>query len=151
VFLISWVNPDARLAGKGFEDYLTEGTLAAVDAIERQTGAKQINAVGCCLGGTLLAILMAYMAAHKDTRIASGTFLATTLNFAEPGELGVFIDEKSVRSLEKSMKRRGYLDGSQMASAFNMMRSNDLIWNYVVHNYLLGKPPTAFDMLFWEC
>ncbi|MBL8481560.1 MAG: class I poly(R)-hydroxyalkanoic acid synthase, partial [Rhodocyclaceae bacterium] len=129
VFVISWVNPDARLAEKGFEDYLTQGTLAAVDAICEQTGEKEINAAGYCLGGTLLATTLAYMAAKKDKRIQSGTFFTTMLDFSDPGELGVFIDEKAVEALDKKMNERGYLEGSEMAGTFNMLRANDLIWS----------------------
>ena len=150
VFVISWVNPDERLAEKSFDSYLLEGTMAAVDAIVEQTGAKEINAAGYCLGGTLLATTLAYMAAKKDKRIASGTFFTTMTDFAEPGELSVFIDEGQINSLEKKMFERGYLEGSEMAGTFSMLRANDLIWSFVVNNYLMGKDPFPFDLLFWN-
>ncbi len=154
VFCVSWVNPDAKLAEKSFEDYLLEGALAAVDKVCEQTGEKEINAVGYCLGGTLLGSTLAWMAGKDgkkpDKRIASATFLASMLDFSIPGELGVFIDEQQVASLEKKMEQRGFLEGSEMAGTFNMMRSNDLIWSFVVNNYLMGKDPFPFDLLFWN-
>ena len=150
VFVISWVNPDERLAEKSFDAYLLEGTLAAVDAIVEQTGAKEINAAGYCLGGTLLATTLAYMAGKKDKRLASGTFFTTMTDFADPGELSVFLDEGQVASLEKKMFERGYLEGSEMAGTFNMLRANDLIWSFVVNNYLMGKDPFPFDLLYWN-
>jgi len=150
VFVISWVNPDEHLAEKSFDSYLLEGTLAAVDAIIEQTGVKEINAAGYCLGGTLLATTLAYMAAKKDKRIVSGTFFTTMTDFAEPGELSVFLDEGQVSSLEKKMFERGYLEGSEMAGTFNMLRANDLIWSFVVNNYLMGKDPFPFDLLYWN-
>ncbi len=150
VFVISWVNPDERQAEKTFESYVTEGVLAALDAIEQQTGEKEINAAGYCLGGTLLATTCAYLAAKKQKRIASATFFTTMTDFSEPGELGVFIDEVQVSSLEKKMFERGYLEGSEMAGTFNMMRANDLIWSFVVNNYLMGKDPFPFDLLYWN-
>jgi len=150
VFVISWVNPDETLAEKCFASYVRDGVLAAVDTIVEQTGAKEINAAGYCLGGTLLATTLAYMAAKKDKRIASGTFFTTMTDFSEPGELGVFIDEDQVTSLERKMFERGYLEGSEMAGTFNMMRANDLIWSFVVNNYLMGKDPFPFDLLYWN-
>ncbi|HEX5392099.1 MAG TPA: alpha/beta fold hydrolase, partial [Rhodocyclaceae bacterium] len=150
VFCISWVNPDARLAKKGFEDYLLEGTLAALDAVQKQTGEKEVNVAGYCLGGTLLATTLAYLAAKKDNRIASATFFTSMLDFENPGELGVFIDEDIVTGLEKKMEQRGFLEGTEMAGTFNAMRANDLIWSFVVNNYLMGKEPFPFDLLFWN-
>ena len=150
VFVISWVNPDAKLAHKGFDDYLTGGALAALDAIERATGEREVNAVGYCLGGTLLACALGYLAAKKDDRIASATFLASLIDFSEGGELEVFIDEQQVAALEKRMKKRGYLEGSEMATTFNMLRSNDLIWSFVINNYLMGRDPFPFDLLYWN-
>jgi polyhydroxyalkanoate synthase len=151
VFCISWVNPDAHLAKKSFEDYMLEGPLAALDAIEKQTGEKQVNAAGYCLGGTLLATTLAYLAAKKQAdRIASATFFTTMLDFSSPGELGVFIDEETVAGLEKKMEERGFLEGTEMAGTFNAMRANDLIWSFVVNNYLMGKEPFPFDLLFWN-
>jgi polyhydroxyalkanoate synthase subunit PhaC len=150
VFVISWVNPDEKLAEKNFEDYMHEGYLAALDAIEAATGEKEVNAIGYCLGGTLLASTLAYMAAKGDDRIKTATFFVTMMDFAEAGELGVFIDEEQLRALEEKMNRRGYLEGSEMATTFNMLRANDLIWSFVVNNYLLGNDPFPFDLLYWN-
>jgi polyhydroxyalkanoate synthase len=150
VFIISWINPDAAHARMGFEDYIRQGTLAALDAIGQATGERETDAVGFCLGGTLLATTLAVMAAKGDDRVKSATFFASLVDFADPGELGVFIDEQQVASLEKKMNERGYLEGSEMASTFNMLRANDLIWSFVVNNYLLGKDPFPFDLLYWN-
>jgi polyhydroxyalkanoate synthase len=150
VFMVSWVNPDEKLADKSFEDYMHEGPLAALDAIEKATGERDVNAMGYCLGGTLLASTLAYMAAKDDKRIKSATFLTAMIDFAEAGELSVFIDEAQLASLEEKMESRGYLDGSEMASTFNMLRANDLIWSFVVNNYLLGNEPFPFDLLYWN-
>ena len=150
VFVISWVNPDAALAEKTFEDYLTEGAFTALDAVEKATGEKQINVIGYCIGGTLFAAMLAVMAARGDTRIASATFFATMIDFADPGELAVFIDEDQIAALEVPMAKKGYLEGRDMASSFNMLRANDLIWSFVVNNYLLGKEPFPFDLLYWN-
>jgi poly[(R)-3-hydroxyalkanoate] polymerase subunit PhaC len=150
VFVISWVNPGERLAAKTFEDYMLEGPLAALDAIKRATGQDEVNVIGYCLGGTLLAATLAYMAVKGDERVKSATFLATMVDFAEPGELGVFIDEEQLSSLEEAMRQKGYLEGSAMATTFNMLRANDLIWSFVVNNYLLGKDPFPFDLLYWN-
>ena len=151
VFVISWVNPGSEFAEKGFEDYLLEGPLAALDAIQAITGTTQSNVIGYCLGGTLLAALLAYLEAtdHAD-RVASATFLTSMIDFADPGDLGVFIDDQQVESLEQKMNRDGYLDGADMATTFNMLRSNDLIWSFVVNNYLMGEEPLAFDLLYWN-
>jgi polyhydroxyalkanoate synthase len=150
VFIISWVNPDDRLARKGFEDYMVEGPLAALEAIEKATGQKQANVIGYCLGGTLLAAALAYMAVKKIDRVASATFFTALVDFAEPGELGVFIDEEQLNALEARMEEKGYLEGSAMATTFNMLRANDLIWSFVVNNYLMGKEPFPFDLLYWN-
>ncbi len=150
VFVISWVNPDERLAGKGFDDYMREGPLAALDVIREVTGEDRVHAAGYCVGGTLLAITLAYMAAKKDRRVVSATFFATQVDFTDAGELQVFVDEEQLQALEKRMARRGYLEGRQMANAFNMLRENDLIWPYVVNNYLKGKTPFPFDLLYWN-
>ena len=150
VFLVSWVNPDARLAQKTFEDYMHEGILAAIDAVIRQTGVAKINAVGYCVGGTLLASALAYMAAKGDDRVESATFLAAQGDFSEAGDLLGFIDDTQLKALEEMMAEQGYLDGSRMAAVFNMLRPRDLIWPYVVNNYLLGKKPFPFDLLFWN-
>ena len=150
VFVISWVNPDARLALKSFEDYMREGPLAAIDAIEKATGEKRVHAVGYCVGGTLLAVTLAYMAAKRDKRIVSATFFAAQVDFTHAGDLKVFVDEEQLAALEKRMAERGYLEGRKMATAFNMLRSNDLIWPYVINNYLMGKTPFPFDLLYWN-
>jgi poly[(R)-3-hydroxyalkanoate] polymerase subunit PhaC len=150
VFTVSWVNPDAAHADKTFEDYMHDGILAAVDAVIRQTGQKKINALGCCVGGTLLASTLAYMTAKGDNRIASATFLAAQVDFSEAGDLLVFIDDTQLKALEEMMAEQGYLDGSRMAAVFNMLRPKDLIWPYVVNNYLLGKKPFPFDLLYWN-
>lgn len=150
VFVLSWVNPDERLAEKTFEDYMREGPLAALDAIERSTGEREVTAIGYCLGGTLLAATLARNAAKRDDRIRAATFFTTLVDFREPGELGVFIDEEQLRALEETMAQRGYLDGSEMSTTFNMLRANDLIWSFVVNNYLLGKDPFPFDLLYWN-
>jgi polyhydroxyalkanoate synthase len=150
VFVVSWVNPDARLAEKGFDDYMLEGPLAALDAVEKATGEKEINVIGYCLGGTLLGAALAYLEAKKDRRVKSATFFVSLLDFSQPGELGVFIDEQQVANLEKKMNERGYLEGSEMAGTFNLLRANDLVWSFVVNNYLLGKDPFPFDLLYWN-
>jgi polyhydroxyalkanoate synthase len=150
VFVISWVNPDARHARKNFEDYMREGPLAALDAIKQATGETKVHTAGYCVGGTLLAITLAYMAAKRDNRIASATFFATQVDFTFAGDLQVFVDEEQIKALEKRMADRGYLEGRKMANAFNMLRSNDLIWPYVINNYLKGKSPFPFDLLFWN-
>ncbi|MGE5504880.1 MAG: PHA/PHB synthase family protein [Actinomycetota bacterium] len=150
VFVISWVNPDEELAFKTFEDYMKEGPLAALDAIEKATGEKKVDAIGYCLGGTLLVSTLAWMAAKGDDRVASATLFTTMTDFSEPGELGVFIDEEQLAGLEDRMSLHGYLDGRDMAMTFNMLRANDLIWSFVVNNYLLGKDPFPFDLLYWN-
>jgi len=150
VFVVSWVNPDESLAQMGFDDYMRLGPYAAIDAIEKATGERQVNAIGYCLGGTLLACTLAHMAKRRDDRIASATFFTTMLDFEESGELGVFIDEEQLQALEAKMSQRGYLEGSEMADTFNMLRANDLIWSFVVQNYLLGQEPFPFDLLFWN-
>jgi polyhydroxyalkanoate synthase len=150
VFLVSWVNPDATLAQKTFEDYMHEGILAAIDAVIRQTGSQKVNALGYCVGGTLLACTLAYMAAKGDHRVASASFLTAQVDFSQAGDLLVFIDDTQLKALEEMMAEQGYLDGSRMAAVFNMLRPRDLIWPYVVNNYLLGKKPFPFDLLFWN-
>jgi polyhydroxyalkanoate synthase len=150
VFVISWVNPDAHLAAKSFEDYMRAGPLAALDAIKQATGEDDVNAIGYCVGGTLMAVTLAWMAAKGDKRIASATFFAAQVDFTHAGDLMVFVDEEQLKSLEHKMAERGYLEGSNMANAFNMLRSNDLIWPYVISNYLKGKQPYPFDLLYWN-
>jgi poly[(R)-3-hydroxyalkanoate] polymerase subunit PhaC len=150
VFVISWVNPDERLAHKTFEDYMFEGPLASLDAMEQATGEREANVIGYCLGGTLLASTLAYMKSKGDDRFKSATYLVTMVDFAEAGELAVFIDEEQLAALEERMKTTGYLEGRDMATTFNMLRANDLIWSFVVNNYLLGKDPFPFDLLYWN-
>jgi len=150
VFVISWVNPDARLAQKTFEDYMREGLLAALDVIEQATGERQVNAIGYCVGGTLLTVALAYMASTGDDRIASATLFAAQVDFAHAGDLKVFVDEEQIAAREREMGARGYLEGRKMATAFNLLRSNDLIWPYVINNYLKGKEPAPFDLLYWN-
>src|SRR3954469_5382324 len=150
VFVISWVNPDAKLAQKGFDDYMVEGPLAAMDAVARATGQREINFIGYCLGGTLLGATLGYLTAKRDDRVKSATYFVSLLDFSQPGELGVFIDEAQVANLEKKMNERGYLEGSEMAGTFNLLRATDLVWSFVVNNYLLGKDPFPFDLLYWN-
>jgi polyhydroxyalkanoate synthase len=151
VFVLSWVNPDARLAQMGFDDYMKQGPLAALDAVEKATGESKVNFIGYCLGGTLLGATLGYLAGKKQLgRINSATFFVSLLDFSAPGELGVFIDEAQVESLEKKMNERGYLEGTEMASTFNVLRANDLVWSFVINNYLMGKAPFPFDLLYWN-
>lgn len=150
VFVISWVNPDERLAEKGFDDYMRDGVMAALDAVAISSGERQVHAVGYCIGGTLLSVTLGYMAETGDDRIASATFLTTQIDFTYAGDLRVFVDEEQISAIERKMKEQGYLEGSQMARSFNMLRPNDLIWPYVVNNYLKGKSPFPFDLLYWN-
>lgn len=150
VFVTSWVNPDQTFAEKTFDNYMQEGILDSLGAISKATGEERCNAIGYCIGGTLLATTLAYMAARRDKRIISATFLGTMVDFADPGDLGVFIDEQQLDTLDQMMSARGYLDGAEMANTFNMMRDNDLIWSFVINNYMLGKAPFPFDILYWN-
>nr|WP_307437450.1 class I poly(R)-hydroxyalkanoic acid synthase [Labrys monachus] len=150
VFVISWVNPDEKQRHKGFFEYMKEGPLAALDEIGKITGEKDVAAVGYCVGGTLLAVTLAWMAAQGDTRISSATFFATQVDFEQAGDLKVFADEDQIQSIERKMAEHGYLAGSKMAAAFNMLRSQELIWPYLVNNYVRGKQPTPFDLLYWN-
>jgi polyhydroxyalkanoate synthase len=150
VFVISWVNPDDRLSHKTFDDYLREGPLAALAAAEQATGEREANVIGYCIGGTLLACALAWMARKRDGRVASATFLTALTDFADAGEIKVFIDEEQVRLLEEHVARKGYLEGRHMATVFNLLRANDLIWSFVVNNYLLGRDPLPFDLLYWN-
>ena len=150
VFVISWVNPDEKLAHKTFEDYMLEGPIAAVGAACSAASTDRINIIGYCIGGTITAAALAHMAQEGDRRITSATFLTTLVDFEKPGDLGVFIDDKQIAGLEKKMTERGYLEGSEMATTFSMLRANDLIWSFVINNYLLGKEPFPFDLLFWN-
>ena len=150
VFLISWVNPDESLRDKGLSDYMQDGILQAIDAVETATGEKEVNAIGYCIGGTLLSITLGYLAQKKINKIKSATFLAAQIDFTEAGELRVFTDKQQIDLLAAQVERQGYLDGSAMAWIFNMLRPNDLIWSFVINNYLMGKQPQAFDLLYWN-
>ncbi|WP_237050539.1 PHA/PHB synthase family protein [Microvirga ossetica] len=150
VFMISWVNPTKELAHKSFEDYMHDGILEALGAVEQATGERAIHALGYCVGGTLLAATLAYLAATRDTRVQSATFLTTQVDFSQAGDLRIFMDEEQVAAIERDMARHGYLDGHKMAAAFNLLRSNDLIWPYVVDVYLKGQTPLPLDLLYWN-
>jgi polyhydroxyalkanoate synthase len=150
VFCVSWVNPDARLAQKTFEDYVGGGPLAALEAIREATGEDKVHAVGYCVGGTMLAAALAAMAARHDQRIVSATMFAAQVDFTYAGDLKVFVDEEQLETIEQRMTERGYLEGMSMVTVFNLLRSNDLIWPYVINNYLKGKAPFPFDLLYWN-
>ena len=150
VFVISWVNPDKKLGSKTWEDYMKEGPLAAMDVIERATGEMKVHTMGYCVGGTMLATTLAWLAEKRRVRVSSATFLAAQVDFTHAGDLLVFVDEGQISALERDMQEAGVLEGSRMAMAFNMLRSNDLIWSYVVNNYLKGQSPSAFDLLHWN-
>lgn len=150
VFVISWVNPGKDLANETFEGYMHDGILAALDAIEKAICVREVTTIGYCLGGTLMASTLAYMAATGDDRIKGTTFFTAQVDFTEAGDLCVFVDNDQLAHLEKTMEERGYLDGSEMSTTFNMLRANDLIWSFVVNNYLMGKDPFPFDLLYWN-
>lgn len=150
VFMLSWVNPDASYRATQFADYMTQGPLAALDTIERLTGERQVAGVGYCLGGILLAAALAYTDGARERRFASATYLAASTDFSDPGDIGIFIDEMTVESVERQMRRRGYFDGRLLAAGFNLLKENDLFWNYYVTNYLKGERPAAFDLLHWN-
>ncbi|MBZ8134542.1 class I poly(R)-hydroxyalkanoic acid synthase [Afifella sp. IM 167] len=151
VFVISWINPDERHASKGFDAYMQEGIFFGLDVIKKATGEEEVNAIGYCVGGTLLAVALAFLAqSRKKPPIASATFFAAQVDFTYAGDLKLFADEEQIETLEEDMARRGYLEGSKMATAFNLLRSNDLIWPYVINNYMAGKEPMPFDLLYWN-
>jgi polyhydroxyalkanoate synthase len=155
VFMISWVNPDESLKDKDFSDYLVDGPVAALQQIQEAIGVREVNVVGYCLGGTLLAILLAWLHDNAEMRkklptILSGTYFVTMLDFKEAGEISVFIDEEQIETIEDRMKVQGYLDARSLATTFNLLRSNDLIWSFVVNNYLMGEEPFPFDLLYWN-
>ncbi len=150
VFVVSWVNPDERLAEKTFEDYVLEGILEAVRAVQEETGVEQINALGYCVGGTALATGLAYLAQRGEEPFKCCSLLTTQVDFSLAGDLLLFTDDMQLAGLDALMNERGFLDGSRMANVFNMMRPRDLIWPYVVNNYLLGKKPFPFDLLYWN-
>lgn len=150
VFMISWVNPDGSFADKTFADYMTEGVIEALDAIKKETGSNDVNAIGYCIGGTLLAATSAWFAKKRRKPLASTTYFTTMIDYADSGDLGVFVDEEQLQRLEVEMERDGYLDGTTMAAVFNLLRANDLIWPFVINNYHMGRDPSAFDLLYWN-
>jgi len=150
VFVVSWVNPDTHLADKTFADYMSEGILEAVGAVKKATGARDMNAIGYCIGGTLLAATLAVMAERGDKSIKSTTFFTSQVDFSEAGDLKVFVDHAQVDNVDKLSAETGYLDSKYMFQTFNMLRANDLIWSFYVNNYLLGRDPMPFDLLFWN-
>ena len=150
VFVVSWVNADEKQGRKSFSDYMREGFLEAVQAVQDATGAEKVNTIGYCIGGTLVAAALGYMAAKNDHRVNAATFFTTQVDFEKAGDLRVYVDEEQVKWIEERMEEKGYLAGSRMADAFNLLRSNDLIWSYVINNYMLGKEPMPFDLLYWN-
>ena len=150
VFVLSWINPDERHKDLGWAEYMALGPLAALDAIEQAIGEREVNVIGYCIGGTLLATTLAWMAARDDRRFTSATFFTSIMDFKDAGELTLFVDEEQLAKIERQMDEKGYLDAGSMAATFNLMRANDLIWSFVVSNYLLGKEPLPFDLLYWN-
>ena len=150
VFIVSWVNADEAQGRKSFSDYMREGFLTAIQAAQDATGAEKVNVIGYCIGGTLTAASLGYMAAQNDHRVNAATFFTTQVDFEKAGDLLVYVDEEQVKWIEDRMADKGYLPGNRMADAFNLLRSNDLIWSYVVNNYMLGKDPMPFDLLYWN-
>ena len=150
VFIISWVNPEKEQANKSFEDYMIDGVIEAMDMVKKETGESTVNAIGYCIGGTMLAATNAWLASKRQKKINSSTFFTTLIDFTEPGDLGLFVDEEQLASLESEMEKNGYLEGTTMANVFNMLRANDLIWPFYINNYLLGEDPSAFDLLYWN-
>ena len=150
VFLISWINPSIDQSTISWDNYVGDGILKAIEAVKEISGSPKINTVAWCIGGTLMASALAVMAYRKDSSVASATFLTTLTDFKDPGDLCVFIDEQQVKKLENKVNSQGYLSGRELATSFNMLRSNDLIWSYVVNNYLKGQTPPPFDILYWN-
>lgn len=150
VFIISWVNPDASFAQKGLYDYLKNGPMAAIKVMQEQLQVKQVNTLGFCIGGTLLTCMLAYLKAHNENPVRSATFLASMIDFSDPGDISVFIDEQQIVRIEEEMHSKGFLDGRFMASTFNSLRANDLVWSFFIKNYLQGKDPVPFDILYWN-
>ena len=152
LFVVSWVNPTSDHRDMGFEDYLKKGYLEAMTVVQEITGQPSVHTIGYCVAGTFLSMALAYLkATGRDKWVRSATFFTAQIDFEESGELSVFIDEDQIKSIERQMETKGYLDKRSMAMTFNMLRANDLIWSYVVNNYLLGKEPVAFDLLYWNC
>jgi polyhydroxyalkanoate synthase len=150
VFVVSWINPDEKHGHKTFADYMRDGFLAALSAVQDATGVEKVNVIGYCVGGSLVASALGYMAAKGDDRVNAVTFFASQVDFEKAGDLRVFIDKEQIEWAEGRMKDKGYLAGRHVADAFNLLRSNDLIWSYVVNNYMLGKDPMPFDLLYWN-
>jgi polyhydroxyalkanoate synthase len=150
VFIISWKNPDESMARVTFEDYIDSGPLEASEVVRRITGKSSMNVMGYCIGGTLLTLTLAWLAARGDRRFGSATFMVSLQDFAKVGDTAVFISEPSIDFVEQQMLKRGYLDGRELANMFNLLRANDLIWANVVNNYLMGQKPPAFDLLYWN-
>jgi polyhydroxyalkanoate synthase len=151
IFIISWKNPDESMGGVTFEDYMDLGPLEASEVVREMTGKSSINVMGYCIGGTLLTLTLAWLAARGDHRFGSATFMVSLQDFAKVGDTAVFISEESIDLIERQMLERGYLDGKELANMFNLLRANDLIWANVVNNYLMGNKPPAFDLLYWNC
>jgi polyhydroxyalkanoate synthase subunit PhaC len=150
VFMVSWKNPDASMEGTGFEDYMDLGPLEASDVVREITGSATINVLGYCIGGTLLAMVLAWLAAKGDARFGAATFMVSLKDFSRVGDTAVFMEEPALDLIERQMMERGYLDSREMSNMFNLLRSNDLIWSNVVNNYLMGEKPPAFDLLYWN-
>ncbi|MCC5792418.1 MAG: class I poly(R)-hydroxyalkanoic acid synthase [Legionellaceae bacterium] len=150
VFVISWVNPDGSYRDKGMQEYLLDGPVQAIQCIQQQMDVPQVNTLGFCIGGTLQAMMLSYLQAQKKDWVKSATYLAAMLDFCDPGDISVFIDDTQLRYLEAEMNKKGYLDGRYMASTFNSLRANDLVWTFFVTNYLKGKKPIPFDLLYWN-
>jgi polyhydroxyalkanoate synthase len=150
VFMLSWRNPDASMEDTTIDDYMDLGPLTASDVVREITGSDTVNVMGYCIGGTLLAMALAWLAAKGDRRFASATFMVSLLDFGRVGDTAVFLGEPTVDFIEQQMLERGYLDSREMSNMFNLLRSNDLIWSNVVNNYLLGQKPPAFDLLYWN-
>lgn len=150
VFMISWANPDAGFRDVRFDDYMAQGPLAALDVIERVTGERQVSAMGYCLGGILLAATLAYCDGAGERRFSSATYFASSIDFSDPGDIGVLVDQSMIESVEQKMRSRGYFDGRLLSAGFNLLKENDLFWNYYVLNYLKGERPAAFDLMHWN-
>jgi len=151
VFMVSWLNPSEEHRNIGFDRYVTEGVVKALEAVEEQTGVREVNAVGYCIGGSLLMTSLAYMAACRiKSRVKSATLFTTLTDFSDPGDIGVFIDDQTVKAIEDQNNSRGYFDGRVMAVSFSILRENSLYWNYFIQNYLKGESPVPFDLLYWN-
>jgi len=150
MFVVSWKNPDAAMDDIDIEDYMDLGPLEASDVARQITGSPTVNAMGYCIGGTLLTLTLATLAAKGDDRFNSASFMVSMQDFSRVGDTAVFMDEPAIDLIEQQMMERGYLDSREMSNMFNLLRSNDLIWSNVVNNYLLGNKPPAFDLLYWN-